>query len=267
MKKYDEASSSSSHDLDKWKMSLQQVADMSGFHYKGDMYEHEFIGKIVEDVLKKITFEDMGKYIVRQESPNPGERSRLWASEDINEVLKENKGTGCSVLESFPLSMLHSLEELNLNDCISLENFSHVVGLGEKLKTMSVRSCTKLRSIPPLKLTSLEELNISNCTSLQNFVVEIKGIPPCLRVLSALNCQSLTSSSKSKLLNQELHVVGNTWFRLPRAKIPEWFNHQCSAGLSISFWFRNKFPAIILCVVSPLTWYEDRWNPCIEREK
>jgi hypothetical protein len=35
--------------------------------------------------------EDMGKYIVRQESPNPGERSRLWASEDINEVLKENK--------------------------------------------------------------------------------------------------------------------------------------------------------------------------------
>ncbi|WJX66897.1 hypothetical protein P8452_51404 [Trifolium repens] len=121
-------------------MSLQQVADMAGFHYKG------------------------------QESPNPGERSRLWASEDINEVLKENKGTGCSVLESFPLSMLHSLEELNLNDCISLENFSHVVGLGEKLKTMSVRSCTKLRSIPPLKLTSLEELNLSNCTSLQNFV-------------------------------------------------------------------------------------------------
>jgi hypothetical protein len=35
--------------------------------------------------------EDMGKYIVRQESPNPGERSRLWASEDLNEVLKENK--------------------------------------------------------------------------------------------------------------------------------------------------------------------------------
>jgi hypothetical protein len=35
--------------------------------------------------------EDMGKDIVRQESPNPGERSRLWASEDINEVLEENK--------------------------------------------------------------------------------------------------------------------------------------------------------------------------------
>jgi hypothetical protein len=35
--------------------------------------------------------EDMGKDIVKQESPNPGGRSRLWASKDINEVLKENK--------------------------------------------------------------------------------------------------------------------------------------------------------------------------------
>ncbi|KAK2367383.1 disease resistance protein RPV1 [Trifolium repens] len=679
MKKYDEASSSSNHDLDKWKMSLQQVADMSGFHYKGDMYEHEFIGKIVEDVLKKITFEDMGKDIVRQESPNPGERSRLWASEDINEVLRENKEKskigiiyvnnwikfkrdgeafnkmenlktllidkygrfdrnlkhlpnslrvldsrsystdatqvvfsnkkfqnmrvlnfdferswgdvflpihdlsnlpnleelsiknyrgeftsdkpvclsnlkilrlkGCSKIRIIPLHMLHSLEELNLNDCTSLESFSHVVGLGEKLKTMSVRSCDKLRSIPHLRLTSLEELDLTNCTSLQNFPLvvdeflgklkilrlencnnlksipplkldvleeldlsklymvesfllsvgeflgkvkilrlkgcpnlksipplkldslekldlsychnlwsiphlkldslkevdlshcysldsfpsagdgllehirlfnikqcillksipplrvtslqmlnishclslesfpeilgdirsipelhldnipkkllplplqnltpphtsypcncgiidfpnrvaevsmlaestiesggnvspmksshveyiclhngklsdeywsisfmlfanvkelhlannqftvlpksmekcnflwrlvlddcvelqEIKGIPPCLKVLSALNCQLLTSSSKSKLLNQKLHEAGDTWFRLPRAKIPEWFDHQCPAGLSISFWFRNKFPAIALCIVSPLT--------------
>jgi len=36
-------------------------------------------------------------------------------------------------------------------------------------------------------------------------------------------------------------------------KIPEWFDHKCEAGLSISFLFRNKFPAIALCVVSPVT--------------
>ena len=36
--------------------------------------------------------EDMGKEIVRQESPKyPGERSRLWSSKDIKEVLEENK--------------------------------------------------------------------------------------------------------------------------------------------------------------------------------
>ncbi|KAM5549066.1 disease resistance protein RPV1-like [Rosa sericea] len=38
--------------------------------------------------------EDMGKEIVRQESPNEiGQRSRLWLYEDVCEVLEENKGT------------------------------------------------------------------------------------------------------------------------------------------------------------------------------
>ncbi|PNY00455.1 disease resistance protein (TIR-NBS-LRR class) [Trifolium pratense] len=59
------------------------------------------INVLVEKSLIKISesgnvtlhdlIEDMGKDIVRQESPDPGERSRLWASKDINEVLKENK--------------------------------------------------------------------------------------------------------------------------------------------------------------------------------
>ena len=33
---------------------------------------------------------------------------------------------------------------------------------------------------------------------------------------------------------------------LPRAKIPEWFEFQTSE-FPISFWFRNKFPAIAIC--------------------
>ena len=36
-------------------------------------------------------------------------------------------------------------------------------------------------------------------------------------------------------------------FTLPAASIPEWFEHQ-SRGPSISFWFRNQFPAIALCL-------------------
>ncbi|KAK2421532.1 hypothetical protein QL285_032151 [Trifolium repens] len=96
----------------------------------------------------------------------------------------------------------------------------------------------------------LWRLVLDDCVKLQ----EIKGIPPCLKVFSALNCQLLTSSSKSKLLNQKLHEAGNTWFRLPGAKIPEWFYQPRLDKLSISFWFRNKFPAIILCVYSPFIW-------------
>ncbi|KAG6627877.1 hypothetical protein CIPAW_15G160200 [Carya illinoinensis] len=38
--------------------------------------------------------EDMGKEIVRQESPEePGKRSRLWLHDDVREVLERNKGT------------------------------------------------------------------------------------------------------------------------------------------------------------------------------
>jgi hypothetical protein len=58
MVKHDEASSSSSHDLDKWKMSLQQVADMSGFHYKGYVpYDllWFFIG-VIDEFSKKAVF-------------------------------------------------------------------------------------------------------------------------------------------------------------------------------------------------------------------
>ncbi|KEH17574.1 resistance domain protein, putative [Medicago truncatula] len=99
------------------------------------------------------------------------------------------------------------------------------------------------------KCNFLWRLVLDDCEEIR----EIEGIPPCLKTLSAINCKSLTSSCKRKLLNQESHEAGNTWFRMPRVKTPEWFDHQCSGGLSISFCFRNKFPAIVLCVVSPLT--------------
>jgi hypothetical protein len=57
-----------------------------------------------------------------------------------------------------------------------------------------------------------------------------------------------------------LHEVGNTCFRIPRANVPAWFDHQCSTGLPIPFWFLNKFPTIILCVYSPSTW-DSKFRP------
>ena len=34
--------------------------------------------------------QEMGMEIVRQESHNPGQRSRLWLHKDINDALKKN---------------------------------------------------------------------------------------------------------------------------------------------------------------------------------
>jgi hypothetical protein len=46
--------------------------------------------------------EDMGKEIVRQESPKePGKRSRLWFQDDIVHVFKENTVSKTNIYEQF----------------------------------------------------------------------------------------------------------------------------------------------------------------------
>jgi hypothetical protein len=78
---------------------LTRVEQILHAHHDFSIKDH--INVLVEKSLIKISesntvtlhdlIEDMGKDIVKQESPNPGERSRLWAYEDIKEVFKENK--------------------------------------------------------------------------------------------------------------------------------------------------------------------------------
>ena len=81
-----------------WK--LTRVEKILHAHHGDIMKDH--INVLVEKSLIKITeygcvtlhdlVEDMGKEIVRQESPeDPGKRSRLWSSKDTIHVLKENK--------------------------------------------------------------------------------------------------------------------------------------------------------------------------------
>uniref|UniRef100_A0A0R0FTG2 TIR domain-containing protein n=4 Tax=Glycine max TaxID=3847 RepID=A0A0R0FTG2_SOYBN len=99
------------------------------------------------------------------------------------------------------------------------------------------------------ELQFLTTLVVHDCKHLQ----EIRGLPPNLKHFDARNCASLTSSSKSMLLNQELHEAGGIEFVFPGTSIPEWFDQQ-SSGHSISFWFRNKFPAKLLCLhIAPST--------------
>ncbi|KAK2367533.1 TMV resistance protein N [Trifolium repens] len=84
---------------------------------------------------------------------------------------------------------------------------------------------------------------ILNCCK---YLPEIKGFPPTLHCEN----ESLSSSSRSMLLNQELHVPRSSEFSMAgTARIPEWFEHQ-SMGPSTSFWFRYKIPSITLFVVT-----------------
>ncbi|MCI12770.1 disease resistance protein, partial [Trifolium medium] len=97
--------------------------------------------------------------------------------------------------------------------------------------------------------TSLHTLKLDDCHSLE----DICAIPPNLRRLSALNCKSLNSSSKSMLVNKVLLYFlpesgRTTEYCFPSAEgemIPEWFKHQ-SRGRTFPFWFRNKLPFIMI---------------------
>ncbi|GAU46307.1 hypothetical protein TSUD_283320 [Trifolium subterraneum] len=97
--------------------------------------------------------------------------------------------------------------------------------------------------------TSLLVLELDDCHSLE----DICAIPPNLQRLSALNCKSLNSSSKSMLMNKKLHESGETEFRFSSAEgemIPEWFKHQSrettESGTTFPFWFRNKLPLVMI---------------------
>ncbi|XP_052723878.1 disease resistance protein Roq1-like [Vigna angularis] len=46
----------------------------------------------------------------------------------------------------------------------------------------------------------------------------------------------------------KLHEAGGTVFIFPGGSVPEWLGKQ-SKGPSMSFWFRNKFPAKVLCLL------------------
>ncbi|WJX88460.1 hypothetical protein P8452_70547 [Trifolium repens] len=132
--------------LPQWKIALQQVANLSGWHFKtGDGYEYEFIGKIVEHVSKKIN-QDMAKEIVRLESPDdPGKRSRLWFHEDIIQVLEENTGT--SAIKTIYLMRWNIKNMMYKHELVDpLKKFLNV-------KTLNFDEANCLTEIPDVNVT------------------------------------------------------------------------------------------------------------------
>jgi hypothetical protein len=102
---------------------LTRVEEILHAHHGDIMKDH--INVLVEKSLIKISessnvtlhdlLEDMGKEIVRQESPkNPGQRSRLWSSKDIIQVLEENTVSN-SDTDGFTFSSLTFIIVANSN--------------------------------------------------------------------------------------------------------------------------------------------------------
>ncbi|XP_061356990.1 disease resistance protein Roq1-like [Gastrolobium bilobum] len=155
---------------------LIEVEDKFHAHHGDCMTYH--IRELIEKSLIKISkddkvtlhdlIEDMGKEIVRQESPKePGKRSRLWFHKDIVQVLEGNMGT--SNIEIIYLVDFPKYEGVNWN--------------GNAFK----------------KMTNLKTLIIRNC----HFSEGPKQFPNCLRVLEwwGFTIQSLPSNFHPRRLS------------------------------------------------------------------
>ncbi|KAI4357002.1 hypothetical protein L6164_000980 [Bauhinia variegata] len=129
--------------------------------------------------------------------------------------ISSNKLTGNFLSTCLP--RLSNLEYLNLRD----NNF-----------TLLPEGINKLYFLRTL---------ILDCNKLK----EIRGILPNIKALSALRCPYLTPQSLRILLSL---AVGRS-FTMTGASIPEWFDVISSGYSSVSLWFRNKFPTVILCFV------------------
>ncbi|XP_050160140.1 disease resistance protein RUN1-like isoform X22 [Malus sylvestris] len=137
----------------------------------------------------------MGREIVRQESEEPEERSRLWRHKDSFQVLrKKNFLPSLKILdvshshglsETIDFSLFPNLEELILVDCTSLKNVHESIGNLERLVYLNMKDCKNLRKLPKnmCMLKSLETLILSGCSNLDEFPLEMMKKMESLKVL------------------------------------------------------------------------------------
>ncbi|KAI4332415.1 hypothetical protein L6164_017325 [Bauhinia variegata] len=185
--------------------------------------------------------QDMGREIVRQESPNdPGQRSRLWFHKDILHVLEENAGS--NKVEGIKLTLSEPEEAKALPSIFLVqgfqrlemyESFSLLHGAGiEELPSSIERITGKLGKFPIFshkkrKFTSLNEgssstgsasslnlfpslgiLNLRNCNLTEvNFLVDTEHFPAlCELVLDDNNITAIPACLPKLAKLKVLHV-------------------------------------------------------------
>ncbi|KAF5451955.1 hypothetical protein F2P56_027005 [Juglans regia] len=169
--------------------------------------------------------QDMGREIVRQESPEePGKRSRLWFHEDVREVLEKNKGTeqieGISIklpwefdmirlgpevfakMERLRILIVRSRDEIFCGRLNYLSNELRVLDWpecsleffpssfhGEKLIDFNIRGGMIRDLGTRLQSKNLTSIDLSDCGDLKN----ISDLSSCsnLEKLILYNCKSL----------------------------------------------------------------------------
>ncbi|KAK2353094.1 disease resistance protein RUN1 [Trifolium repens] len=147
--------------------------------------------------------QEMGKQIVREESPNPGKRSRLYDHKEVVDVLKNNRGT-----ETVEAIFFYATKYTNIN--LSSKVFEKMVNI----RLLVFQDHKEIKSISlPHGLDFLPE-------NLRYFLWDgypLKSLPPtfCSEMLVEL---SLQESNLETLWNGEMHLSNLERFDLTGSK-------------------------------------------------
>ncbi|KAJ7970185.1 Disease resistance-like protein [Quillaja saponaria] len=174
--------------------------------------------------------QDMGREIVRQDSPELGKRSRLWFHEDAQEVLTNDMGT-----DKIEGIMLRFPNEEKLQ--WSGEAFKRM----KNLRILMVENAYFSEG-PKHLPNNLRVLDWKNYPSM--------SLPPDFHPKNLVVLSLLDSRLKLKesLNFKGLYEIDNLNVLAAGGEIPEWFDHRSEGGY-LSFFVRGKFPVIILCSV------------------
>ncbi|KAM3283049.1 hypothetical protein P3S67_026694 [Capsicum chacoense] len=92
--------------------------------------------------------------------------------------LRENKR-----LKELPGFMgMPNLENLNLLNCMNLEEVHHSLGYCKKLIELNLRRCSSIKRFPCVNVESLESLNLEGCRSLEKFPEILGRMKPELEI-------------------------------------------------------------------------------------
>ncbi|XP_059668949.1 disease resistance protein RUN1-like [Cornus florida] len=125
------------------KDSVMDILSSSGFYPRIPILVERSLVTISNNKLQMHDLiQEMGKEIVRQESPDdPGKRSRLWFHEDIYKVLEENTAT--ETIRGIMLNMPHDDDHLSEGLLVNVDIFAKMKRL-KVLKLSGIRTCGRL---------------------------------------------------------------------------------------------------------------------------
>ncbi|XP_054817783.1 TMV resistance protein N-like [Prosopis cineraria] len=162
----------------------------------------------VHDILQ-----DMGKYIVLQESPNDAsKRSRILSLKDANDILKRNK----SLQRLMSVDLSHSkyliktpnfdeipnLEQLILKGCPNLVEIHQSLGQHKNLVIVNLKGCTKVKTLPrKFEMDCLQTFVLSGCS-------KISKLPEFGKDMKCLSKLDLDETAISELPKSLGNLIG-----------------------------------------------------------